>query len=102
MIRLATLLAFKPIMVAALGVLAVGVVVVPGAQQATAHVSQEKKAVSAELWWRIYLYELDRGQWRSAGTFENPDRGRCIRYGEGWVAGNPNYRTYTGPVGFYR
>ncbi len=64
--------------------------------------SPDVRVARAEQWWRVHLYELDRGRWRSAGTFENPDRGRCIRYGNGWVAGKPGYRTYTGPVGFLR
>src|SRR5262249_51175421 len=59
-------------------------------------------AAKAERWWRIDLYELDHGRWRSAGAFENPDRGRCIRYGEGWMAGRRRYRTYSMPFSFIR
>ena len=64
--------------------------------------SPESRGAAVEIWWRIYLFERDNGQWRSAGTFENPDRERCIRYGEGWKEGKPGYRICTGPVAFNR
>jgi hypothetical protein len=60
-------------------------------------------AVVPEVWYRIYLSELDHGRWRSAGTFENPNRENCLRYGRGWVeGGTPGTRKFTGPVPFNR
>ncbi len=89
-------------MAALLALLAAGAVMVPGPQQSLAQAQQDDQIRVAEQWWRIQLYELDHGQWRSAGTFENPDRDRCIRYGDGWKAGKPGYRDYTRPVAFNR
>ena len=62
----------------------------------------EAHDVKAERWWRIVMYEWEHGKWRYAGSFENPDRSRCIRYGEGWKEGKPGYRTYSGPYSFQR
>jgi hypothetical protein len=62
----------------------------------------EFRVVRAEQWWRIRMYELDHGRWRYAGSFENPDRLRCIRYGKAWNEGKPGYRTYSGPFSFRR
>jgi hypothetical protein len=64
--------------------------------------SREVRAVRAETSWRINLYELDHGRWRYAGAFENPDRDRCVRYGEAWKRGKPGHRMYTAPVAFRR
>jgi hypothetical protein len=64
--------------------------------------STELRVVRAEQWWRIQMYELDHGRWRYVGSFENPYRHRCIRYGEAWNEGKPGYRTYSGPFGFSR
>jgi hypothetical protein len=62
----------------------------------------EFRVVRAEQWWRIQMYELDHGRWRYAGSFENPDRQRCIRYGKAWNEGKPDCRTYSGPFSFRR
>lgn len=64
--------------------------------------SAESRLVYVETWWRIKMYELDNGRWRYAGSFENPDRSRYIRYGDAWKEGKPGYRTYTGPESFLR
>jgi hypothetical protein len=65
--------------------------------------SWELRVLKAQQrWWRIYLYKLERGRWRSVGTFEDSDRDRCICFGEGWKKRKPGYRSYTGPVKFLR
>jgi hypothetical protein len=73
----------------------------PGAFPREAEPTQFR-VVKAEQWWRIRMYEWDQGQWRYAGAFENPDRGRCVRYGNGWNEGKPGYRFYNGPFKFRR
>jgi hypothetical protein len=57
-----------------------------------------------QVWYRVYLYEWDRGyrQWRSVGTFENPSQDFVVRYAQSFVAVDPRYRAWTGPVAFYR
>jgi hypothetical protein len=56
-----------------------------------------------DVWYRIEMSELDNGNWRSAGTFENPSRDKCVRYGRGWVeGGKPGTRKYAGPFEFKR
>jgi hypothetical protein len=63
----------------------------------------ESPDVRAETWWRIRMYEWDRNRWVYAGSFENPDRQRCITYGNGWNSGGRRgYRKYTGPFSFTR
>jgi hypothetical protein len=76
--------------------------VVAAPQQEASQTASAVTVAKAERWWRIHLYELDHGRWRSAGTFENPDRNRCIRYGEAWNEGKRGYRRYTAPVAFLR
>jgi hypothetical protein len=84
------------------------VLTVPGASTSVADAfprraePAKRGVVKAERWWRIRMYEWEHGRWRYAGSFENSDRWRCIRYGKAWNEGKPGYRTYSGPFSFLR
>lgn len=74
----------------------------PVADAPAATPTDAKPSAAKETWYRVYLWEYDNGRKRSAGTFENPDFGRCQRYGRGWVEGDPKRRGYDGPYSFQR
>jgi hypothetical protein len=69
---------------------------------ATPEPTHAAQPAAKETWYRVYMWEYDNGRKRSAGTFENPDYGRCLRHARGWVEGDPKRRGYDGPYSFQR